>query len=506
MNAAPRRRSLALLAGLLAAVSLLSAASVVLGNHTPRQEGKTWSLSTTTINVPNTDDGTHYNHWRCMQTTCRWGLTTRSNGGTLQRSCNVPYGGGDGSCQQYGHSAPAGSGFRWLSGGEHHYTTWPTPRTYAVAVCSRDIGEGAGKSAVDANGHPVKSSNSFCGVWTPTATTQQDTTDDDAEDDSEDEDDVELEVAQPTTTPPPVTVTRYGCRIGDPQATLAGLTTQAAKNRFNPYSWPGYRASNGWSWGAGVEEHPGPTRPYATASWTMASDAYRAPTASKDLAPGDTEMWFRAEVRNPTYRGSPPVREYPEGARSSPSRYASEVSIRGRTFAVYSDGRSSTSSGTCGVVRTRLAGLEATVDRPDASITYYTVTFSNGQQFRVPRSSVLNGGGEAWGTGAGRRVPPISEVLASTQHFPRSAAGVFKVAFGETEDVTYRVKITAVWEISISGVTAAGLAVKDGAKPARDFCTRTDTSGYTDGRGTCIREMKLSSEFTRIFPNRVTVP
>lgn len=52
MSGAPRRRSLALLAGLLAAVSLLSAAPAVLGNHTPSQEGKTWSLSTTTINVP----------------------------------------------------------------------------------------------------------------------------------------------------------------------------------------------------------------------------------------------------------------------------------------------------------------------------------------------------------------------------------------------------------------------------------------------------------------------
>lgn len=115
MNGPGRCRSLALLAGLLAGVSLLSAAHTALGNHTPSQEGKTWSLSTTTINVPNTANGTHYNHWRCTQTTCEWGFTTRSHHGILQKSCSVPYGGGNGSCQQYGYSG-AGASVGCVSG------------------------------------------------------------------------------------------------------------------------------------------------------------------------------------------------------------------------------------------------------------------------------------------------------------------------------------------------------------------------------------------------------
>ena len=486
-----------LLAGLLAAVSLLSAAPAVLGNHTPRQEGKTWSLSTTTINVPNTDDGTHYNHWRCTQTTCSWGSSVRSNGGTLQRSCNVPYGGGDGSCQQYGHSAPAGSGFRWLSGGEHHYTTWPTPRTYAVAVCSRDIGEGAAKSAVDANGHPVKSSNSFCGVWTPTATTQPDSTGgDDSDDDSDD-------TAQPTPTPTPAptpppapTVVSYGgCRIGDPQATLAGLKTRDPKYKFNPYSWPDYRHSNGWSWRVGVEEHPGPV------GGSMASDAYYAPTTPKELTTGDTEMWFRAEVRNPTYEGSPPVREHPEGVRASRAGAASQVSIRGNTWRSYSDGRYVSTTGTCGIVKSYLTGLEVAATGPGVSVTYYNITWpTSGVVTRVPPARDIRAGGTVWG--ASGRVQPISEWLLRNSHQVRSAAGVFKAAFGEgSGSRNYTVTISAVWEIRISGVTRAGLAVKE-TDGTTYFCDRTDTSGRTDGGGTCIREMKLSTQLIRSYPNR----
>ena len=97
---------------------------------------------------------------------------------------------------------------------------------------------------------------------------------------------------------------------------------------------------------------------------------------------------------------------------------------------------------------------------------------------------------------------PISDSLLDNSGAVRSAAGVFKVAFGGSSDASYTIEIAAVWEIHISGVTAAGLAIKE-SDGATDFCDRIDTSGYTDGGGTCIREMKLSTSLHRGPPTPI---
>ena len=122
-----------------------------------------------------------------------------------------------------------------------------------------------------------------------------------------------------------------------------------------------------------------------------------------------------------------------------------------------------------------------------------------GHQLRVPWPRTLSAGGTAWGTRPDS-VPSLSLFTVNHYSVPRSAAGVFKVAFGEgSGSRSYTVTVTAVWEINITGVTAAGLAVKE-ADGATDFCDSTDTSGRTDGGGTCIREMRLSTELSRGSP------
>ena len=69
---------------------------------------------------------------------------------------------------------------------------------------------------------------------------------------------------------------------------------------------------------------------------------------------------------------------------------------------------------------------------------------------------------------------------------PRAAAGVFEIKF--RAGVRATITLTAVWEMRITGVTAAGLAVTD--SDGEPFCDRVE-------RGACIHEVALSSVINR---------
>ncbi len=156
---------LAAAVALAAAASLLAAAPAppAFGNHTPAQEGKTWALATTVQSIPY--DATHYNKWRCTRTAhCRNpedGNRINYND-TYETSCavNAFTGKSEGGSAGCDHNAAAG--FRYVS----HRTEYPSPPSFSLRFCDRDMGAGAGKTAVDGNGHPLTGTG-YCGTWTP---------------------------------------------------------------------------------------------------------------------------------------------------------------------------------------------------------------------------------------------------------------------------------------------------------------------------------------------------
>lgn len=469
---------------------LLSPASAA-AEHTPHQTGKTWVAGTVTATqIP--AEVYHRNSWNCPGRTETSANGERRTFGCLRHNAGgnqwLPATDGPSStttrcpgAADCGH----GSGGGWRYVGHTDIVTEPASTSYSCTV------DGSTTATTQAN-------SAHCGKWVnvvcpagqhlhgstcradhaaepacPTDNTAavrltwagHNSAGADATrtktcpvPGSDSGDDTSTTTTTTTQPPAPTVVLSGGCRIGDPRATLAGLASRSrAADKFNPYTWPDYRAGNGWSWWPGVQEHPGPS-----SRGTMLSGAYFAPAGSENLT-DETELWLRAEIRHPLHPNQwprPSVREYPEGASPS-ARSVSTVTIRGNTWAQYSDGRSTSSTGTCGTIRTRIARLEVKLEvkptDPGASITYYNITGVNGMQDDVPSASALSSG-RVWGPPWS--LPPISEYIASSQHVPRSAAGVFKIAYGPADSTrtrTYTVTVTAVWEIRITGVTAAGL-------------------------------------------------
>lgn len=157
------RRTTRLIAAFAAAASLLAVpAAPADANHTPDRPGSTFSANITTLTLAY--DGTHTNTWRCGRSSCVWGSEIAARNATITKTCKVAYGTTNPNCDGQGHNAPAGSGLVWLSDPANHTTTWPTPSTYQLAVCARDLGAGANKTIVDANGHAA--GGQFCGTWT----------------------------------------------------------------------------------------------------------------------------------------------------------------------------------------------------------------------------------------------------------------------------------------------------------------------------------------------------
>ena len=110
-------------------------------------------------------DATHYNTWRCTLTDDCINPGTFAQvkyNETYDTDCavNAFTGKSEGGSAGCDHNAAAG--FRYVD----HRTEYPTPPSYSLRFCDRDMGAGAGKTVVDSNGHPLTGTG-YCGTWTP---------------------------------------------------------------------------------------------------------------------------------------------------------------------------------------------------------------------------------------------------------------------------------------------------------------------------------------------------